>query len=198
MSLRSSHQSVKREGKSFSGVISSRASVKGVKPAGRKNKASAEMANRELIITHVFDAPCKIIWKAWTEAKHVEKWWGPYGFTNPLCEWDARPGGEILVHMQGPKGSIYNKVMPMKGEFQAVDALERLVFNTIAIEDANGRPQLETLNTITLKEYRGKTKLTLEVTVLKATPEAAEALVGMRQGWAQSLEKLSAHIEKMV
>ena len=86
----------------------------------------------------------------------------------------------------------------MKGEFQAVDALERLVFNTIAIEDANGRPQLETLNTITLKEYRGKTKLTLEVTVLKATPEAAEALVGMRQGWAQSLEKLSAHIEKMV
>jgi uncharacterized protein YndB with AHSA1/START domain len=198
MSLKSSHQSVKREGKSFSGVISSRASIKGAKPAERKNKTSAEKASSELIITHVFDAPCKIVWEAWTEAKHVEKWWGPYGFTNPLCEWDARPSGKILVHMRGPKGSIYDKVMSMKGEFQAVEALERLVFYTIAIEDENGTSQLETLNTITLKEYRGKTKLTLEVTVLKATPEVAEALAGMRQGWAQSLEKLSAHIEKMV
>ena len=29
-------------------------------------------------------------------AKHLAAWWGPHGFTNPVCEVDARPSGTIL------------------------------------------------------------------------------------------------------
>jgi hypothetical protein len=45
---------------------------------------------RTVVITRVFDAPRKLVWKAWTDPKHVAQWWGPQGFTNPVCELDVR------------------------------------------------------------------------------------------------------------
>ena len=46
--------------------------------------------NRELTITRTFNAPLKQVWKAWTDPKQLAEWWGPKGFTNPRCEWDAK------------------------------------------------------------------------------------------------------------
>jgi uncharacterized protein YndB with AHSA1/START domain len=158
---------------------------------------TTEKLKHDLVITRIFDAPRALVWKAWTDPKQIEQWWGPHGFTNPLCEWDARPGGTILVHMRGPKGSAFDMVMPMKGVFHEVIAPERLVFTSTALEDATGNPQLETLNTLTFIEHNGKTKLTLQAVVVKSTPAAAGALAGMEQGWSQSLEKLAAHLEML-
>jgi uncharacterized protein YndB with AHSA1/START domain len=158
-------------------------------------KMSASKA--DLVITRIFDAPRALVWKAWTDPKQVAQWWGPHGFTNPLCEWDARPGGAILVHMRGPTGSIFDMVMPMKGMFHEVAVPGRLVFTSTALEDAAGKPQLETLNTITFEEYNGKTRLTLHAKVVKAAPAAAGAIAGMEQGWSQSLEKLTAFLEEL-
>lgn len=151
----------------------------------------------DLIITRIFDAPRTLVWKTWTDPKHIAQWWGPHGFTNPLCEWDARTGGAILVHMRGPAGSAFDMIMPMKGVFREVTAPGRLVFTATALEDEAGEHQLETLNTITLEEYNGKTRFTLQVNVIKVTPAAAGARAGMEQGWTQSLEKLGALIAEL-
>src|SRR6516162_1089298 len=48
--------------------------------AGRSN-ASADSVQRELTITRIFDAPRELVFKAWTDPKHVAQWWGPKGFT---------------------------------------------------------------------------------------------------------------------
>ncbi len=50
-------------------------------------------ADRELTMTRIFDAPRELVFKAWTNPEHVAQWWGPKGFTNPVCELDVRPGG---------------------------------------------------------------------------------------------------------
>ena len=39
-----------------------------------------------MVVTRVFDAPRELIWKAWTDPKYVMQWWGPKGFTAPVCE----------------------------------------------------------------------------------------------------------------
>jgi uncharacterized protein YndB with AHSA1/START domain len=149
-------------------------------------------ADREVVISRVFDAHRELVWKAWTDPQQIAQWWGPHGFTNPLCEWDARPGGEILVHMRGPKGSPFDFIMPMKGKFHEVLAPERLVFSSSAIEDNAGNAQLEVHNTVTFAENNGKTTLTVYAKVVKVLPAATEAIGGMEQGWSQSLERLAA------
>src|SRR5208283_6146460 len=81
-----------------------------------KNKSATSAPSRELIITHVFDAPRELVFKAWTDPHHVAQWWGPKGFTNPFCIWEARVGGSIQVEMRPPNGDSH----PMGGGFREI------------------------------------------------------------------------------
>jgi uncharacterized protein YndB with AHSA1/START domain len=142
---------------------------------------------QELLLTRIFDAPRELVFKAWTEPERVARWWGPHGFTNPVCELDVRPGGAMLIQMRGEDGSLY----PSKGIYHEVVAPERLVFTTYAFEDEAGNPQLEVLHTITLVDLGDKTKLTLQARVVKSTPEIVEMLAGMEVGWQEGLDRLA-------
>ncbi len=144
---------------------------------------------KELALTRVFDAPRELVFKVWTDPKHVAQWWGPRGFTNPVCELDLRPGGAILIHMRSPDGIVY----PMTGVFQEVVPPERLVFTSAAL-DSDGNPMFEVLTTVTFAEEGGKTKQILRARVIKKTAQAAPYLAGMEQGWTQSLERLAAYV----
>jgi uncharacterized protein YndB with AHSA1/START domain len=149
------------------------------------------LEKKELEIIRVYDAPRELVFKVWTNPKHLAQWWGPHGFANPVCEIDARPGGAILIHMKGPDGTIY----PMNGAYQEITAPERLVFISAAL-DERGNKLFEILNTVTFAEQEGKTKLTLKATVSKITPDAWKYLDGMDQGWSQSLERLGEYVQK--
>jgi uncharacterized protein YndB with AHSA1/START domain len=143
----------------------------------------------ELVLTRVFSAPRELVFKVWTDPKHVAQWWGPWGFTNPVCELDLRPGGTILIHMRGPDGTVY----PMTGVYKEVVPPERLVFTSAAL-DSDGNPMFEVLTTVTFAEEGGKTKQILRARVIKRTAQAAPYLAGMEEGWTQSLERLAAYV----
>jgi len=145
---------------------------------------------QELIASRVFDAPREMVFHAWTEAERLKRWWGPKGFTNPVCEVDARPGGAIRIHMRGPDGNVY----PMTGVFQEIVPPERLVFTSSAL-DEKGEPLFELLNTVTFADQGGKTKLTLHAMVSKVKPEAAQHLAGMDEGWNMSLDRLTEEVK---
>jgi uncharacterized protein YndB with AHSA1/START domain len=145
-----------------------------------------------LVITRTINAPRELVYKAWIDQKLMAKWWGPNGFTNPVCELDVRPGGAIRIDMRGPDGTVY----PMKGVFREIKQPERLVFTSNALEDEKGDPQLENLNTIALVGLGKKTKITVQVDVVKSMPAAEKALSGMEEGWKQSLDRLEKLLAK--
>jgi uncharacterized protein YndB with AHSA1/START domain len=154
-------------------------------------KTSAQVEpEQQLAIERILDAPRELVFKAWTDPKLVQQWWGPKG-TNPLCELDVRPGGSILIHMRDPDGRVY----PMTGVYQEVVEPERLVFTSSAL-DEEGNPLFEVLTTVTFAEQAGKTKQTLQACVLNSTAKAAPYLAGMEVGWTQSLERLAAFVIK--
>jgi uncharacterized protein YndB with AHSA1/START domain len=115
----------------------------------------------------------------------LAQWWGPQGFTAPVCEFDARVGGAIRIHMRAPNGGIY----PMKGEVREIVPPERLVFTNIALDEA-GNPVIDGLTTVTFVEESGKTKLTLHTRGTALFDYAAAYLNGMDAGWTQSMDKL--------
>ena len=155
------------------------------------NDSTNKSSEQKLIITRVFDAPRSVVFKAWTDPKHVARWWGPHGFTNPLCELDVRPGGAILIHMCGPDGNVY----PMTGVYEEVVEPERLVFTSAALNE-KGNPLFEVHKTVTFAEQDGKTTLSLQARVVKQTAQAAPYLAGMEAGWTQSLERLMAYVSR--
>lgn len=140
----------------------------------------------EVCLTRRVAASPDVVFRAWIEKKHLAQWWGPKGFTNPVCEVDARIGGAILIDMRSPEGVVH----PMTGRFVTIDRPHRLVFVTAAI-DGEGKPMFEVTNTVTFTERRGGTEISLVARVTKTTPRTpAQYLTGMSQGWSQSVDRL--------
>jgi uncharacterized protein YndB with AHSA1/START domain len=146
----------------------------------------------EMLQTRILNAPPELVWKVWTDPKHMAIWWGPKGFSNPVCQVDARPGGIIYIEMKGPDGILY----PMRGTFREVIKPERIVFINSAL-DESGNPLFEVLNTITFANEGGKTKLTIHAVVSKITPQAKRHLDGMHEGWSQMLDRLGNYLTQL-
>jgi uncharacterized protein YndB with AHSA1/START domain len=86
-----------------------------------------------MVITRVFDAPRALVWKAWTDPKYVMQWWGPKGFTTPVCKMDFRVGGKFLYCMRSPDGQEFWN----GGEYHEIVLREKIVFS-MYFSDAEG------------------------------------------------------------
>jgi uncharacterized protein YndB with AHSA1/START domain len=146
----------------------------------------AKTTRASMIFSRTIDAVPGALYNAWAAEKQVAAWWGPYGFTNPVCQWEARAGGKIYIEMTSPDGMVF----PVKGIFHEVEPFQKIVFTSQAFEDENGNCQLQVLNTVIFTGDKERSEFTLEAKLLKATPVVKESLDGMRQGWNQSLDKL--------
>lgn len=141
--------------------------------------------DRELVLTRVFAAPRRLVFKLWTEPEHAVRWWGPRGFTTLACEMNVRPGGAWRRCMRSPEGALHVK----RGVYREIVPPERLVF-TYADEDAAGNPGHETLVTVTFAEQDGKTRLTLHQVLF----ETVAARDSHGEGWTGCLERLADHL----
>src|SRR5262249_48272126 len=141
------------------------------------------------VLTRTIGAPRAQVFKAWTDPTRFAQWWGPHGFTNPVCELDPRPGGTIRVDMRGPDGTVY----PMTGSYREIREPDRLAFISRTLDGA-GAPLLEVSNALTFADRDGQTVVTVRARVVGVRPAAAPYLAGMEAGWTQTLERLEAHV----
>jgi len=156
-----------------------------------KTSAAASALEREVVITRIFNAPRDMVFKAWTDPKQMEQWWGPHCFTNPVCELDVRPGGAWRIVMRAPDGVEYE----CGGIYSEVVKPERLVFTNNAY-DHEGKSLLEGVTSVTFAAQGDKTKLTLETRMVGKVSYAAQMLAGMEAGWNQSLDRLADLVAK--
>jgi uncharacterized protein YndB with AHSA1/START domain len=78
----------------------------------------------EIVIARTFAAPRELVWQAWTDPKHVGRWWGPAGFTTTTHAMDFRPGGSWQYTMHGPDGRDYGNRI----DYVEIEAPARLVY----------------------------------------------------------------------
>ncbi len=134
-----------------------------------------------LTITRTFAAPREAVFRAFTVAEELKRWWGPKGTTCPVAEIDARPGGRYRVEMLSSEGNTYVAT----GEFREVAPPERLVFTWVWGEGEMAGH--ETLVTVELRDHGGATELTL---THERFPDAAKRDMH-NQGWSSSLDCLA-------
>lgn len=74
---------------------------------GRGASPQAAVADREIVISRIIDAPPEVVFEAFTEVRHLSRWWGPVGFTTTTRAFEFRVGGEWDFMMHGPDGTDY-------------------------------------------------------------------------------------------
>jgi uncharacterized protein YndB with AHSA1/START domain len=139
----------------------------------------------ELVITRVFDAPRSLVFKAWTDPKHISNWWGPRHHPATQLEMDVRPGG---VWRNCLKSTETGEELWHGGIFREVVEPERLVF-TFAWDEA-GERGAETVVTVTFAEENGRTRMTLR----QAPFQSIEQRDGHGGGWSSTFDRLEDHL----
>lgn len=164
---------------------------------------STAVAQKQFVISRVFNAPREVMFGAVTKPEEMKKWWGPKGFTVIASNMDLRPGGTYHYGMRAPDGT------PMWGKFvyREIVRPERIAFvNSFSDENggitrhpmAAGWP-LQMLTTFTFEDVGGgKTKFTIASVPFDAT-EAEETVFhahhdSMTQGWTGTLDQLDAYL----
>lgn len=150
-------------------------------------------AEREIVITRVFDAPRELLWDAWTKPEQIVKWWGPRGFTLTIAEMDVRPGGVWKSTMHGPDGTEYlnhcrftRVVKPERIDYQLTGGRK---------QPRTGQGPMRAEVSFVFEAQGGKTRLTLRM--LFQTSEAFERFAReykVVEGGNEMLDRLTEHL----
>ncbi|HZZ44340.1 MAG TPA: SRPBCC family protein [Tepidisphaeraceae bacterium] len=141
-------------------------------------------ADREISATRVFDAPRELVFKMWTDPKHVDQWWGPRGFSTKTKKMEFKPRGVWEHIMHGPDGTEY----PNWIEYLEIVEPKRLVY------DHGSNPKFQV--TVKFEDIGGKrTKLTMRMVFETAQLRDATAKkFGAVEGLGQTLDRLAEQV----
>lgn len=150
-------------------------------------------------VSRILEAPADEVWDAWSDPEKVKKWWGPEGFTSPMCRMDFREGGTTLVSMKSPDfGELFNT-----WTYSRIEPKRRIEFvNRFSDSEGNqldpaalGMPPdvpSEVPHVVTLEDL-GDGRTEMAITEYGYTSE--QALELSRAGQEQVVDKLAASLE---
>ena len=139
-------------------------------------------SDREVLVTRVVNAPRRLVFAAWTEPRHLQRWLtGPEGWTMPICEIDLRPGGRWRYVYRKASG----KEMTLTGSVLEVVPPERFVTT-----ESWGPEWPETVNTLVLTESEGRTTIALTITYVSKEARDAALDTGAMDGMNRAFELL--------
>jgi uncharacterized protein YndB with AHSA1/START domain len=150
-----------------------------------------DTADRELIVSRLFDAPRELVWQAWADPEQKAQWWGPLGFTTTTLRYELRVGGVWQQVMRGPDGTEY----PNRSVFTEVVPMERVAYNLTG--GRKGSPEISHHSTWTFETEGDQTRLTIHMVF----PTAEQRNTCIRdykadEGGRQTLQRLADHLAK--
>lgn len=147
-------------------------------------------SNLEFQITRSFDAPAELVFRAWTEEKHIRHWYGCELAELIRCDVDLTVHGGYRYTMRhaGGAGTIF-------GVYREIAAPDRLVYTQGYVTDGFLSPNA--LVTVTFIERGGRTTLTSTAVHASKADRDAHLASGVEQGAKTSLDRLEAHIRTM-
>jgi uncharacterized protein YndB with AHSA1/START domain len=138
-------------------------------------------ADTQILISREFAAPKHLVYKAWTTPELIKRWWSANRGEVTLAEVDLRVGGKWRYVMVADGFEV-----GFHGEYRELVPNERIV----STEVFEGMPEAEALDTLTLTENAGRTRLT--ILVQHQTKEHRDAHInsGMEGGLQDALDLL--------
>ena len=109
----------------------------------------------QILITHEFDAPRHLVYRAWTTPELVRRWWSGKRGQVTVAEIDLRVGGRWRYVMAADGGGE----VAFHGQYREIIPDERIVHTEVF----EGAPAAEALTAVTSTEAAGRTTLAILV-----------------------------------
>jgi uncharacterized protein YndB with AHSA1/START domain len=142
-------------------------------------------ADNQILITREFNAPKRLVWKAYTTPELIKRWWSGDKGTVTSAEVDLRVGGRwryVMIASQGFE-------VAFRGEYREITPDDRLV-NTEIFEGIPDADDHAGLVTVTLTEKDGRTYMEMLCEYRDKTDRDAVVDSGMESGMQESMNEL--------
>ena len=145
-----------------------------------------DLEKRTLTIERTFNAPCALVWEAWTQADHIANWWGPPGMNTKVVVHDFRIGGQWQYQMTMPDGSPFIS----EGIYSEIIELEKIVTS------AEFKPMTEGVELHIQFEDKGdQTHFIFKVVHPTEAYCKQQEQMGFYNGWGSTFDRLAAHLQ---
>lgn len=154
--------------------------------------------NKTLKLERDYQADLPTVWKAWTDAGMLRKWWGPENTIITDCVVDPKVGGRIYVVMEADEGmgSYKGTRWPMEGSHTKVETNSLLEYSAKSwTEGEEEGTTIDHINRVSFSSIGSVTTVKLRIEMLKIGPKAKMAAFGMKWGYKAFLEKLGKTLE---
>ena len=143
---------------------------------------TANISDREIVSRRVLNFPRELVWKAWTDPRHLANWWGPKGFTNTFHAFNLKPGGIWSFVMHGPGGKDYKN----ESVFIEIVKPERIIFRHL-------KPVHEFQVTAAFVDHGDKTEVVFCM-LFESAAECAQVKSYVPQANEQNFDKLEKEL----
>lgn len=144
---------------------------------------------RDLVLDMELAASRAKIWRCWTEAELLQRWFVPTPWTIARAELDVRPGGANLIVMRSPEG----EEMPNPGVYLEVIPERRLVFTDAYLRAWEPSPRPFMTAIIELDDLDdGGTRYLARARHWSNEDRAEHEAMGFHEGWRQCARQLEA------
>jgi uncharacterized protein YndB with AHSA1/START domain len=158
-----------------------------------KDAAATVQQPPPLRLSRVFHAPRETVFKAWSSADHVKRWFAPATYTAPDARVQMHIGGPFEVCMRSPDGQEHWT----RGVFVEVTPHTRLVIDMHAV-DAAGAPLFRAYTEVTFSDALAGTQMDVVQTyTFIDAAMAAPMVAGASEGWRSTLDKLEQEVLRM-
>ncbi len=148
-------------------------------------EAGNEAAAPPLKLSRVLHARRETVFKAWSSADSVKRWFAPETYSIPEAKVEMRVGGAFDLVMRSPAGEEHS----IRGAFVEVKPHDRLVIDMI-VADAAGKPLFRAFTELDFADALGGARLDVTQTYTLLDPSKAWMLAGAPEGWRSTLDKL--------
>lgn len=150
-----------------------------------------------LLFTYHLNARREQVYTAWTDTALIAQWWGPHGFTTPVCTLDLKPGGDLYLEMRSPEGELF----PCRSTFHEIVENEKLVYTDVAEPNAawgEAGPPPTAVVTVLFEDAEDQTKLSIHSQFDSDADRDKMESIGVEDGWKQSIERLAELLTQTV
>jgi uncharacterized protein YndB with AHSA1/START domain len=157
-----------------------------------KAAEGAEGGVPPLKLSRVLHARRETVFRAWSSAEHIKRWFAPESFTVPEALVEMRVGGRFELSMRSPTGEEHL----LRGTFVEVSPNARLVID-MRVDDGADAPLFRAYTEVDFSDALGGTRLDITQTYTLIDPTKGWMIGGAPEGWRSTLDKLEAEVLRM-
>lgn len=166
------------------------------------NQMVSRVEDKVLILEREFNAPRELVFQAFTQAEHLKHWWGPKGWTLPVCHVDFRVGGVWHYCMKCEdknQGDFYGMESWGKSVYREIIVPEKIVaVDYFSDAEGNEAPNMPaTIVTLEFFETENGTKVINRGEYASAEDVQKVMDMGMLQGVTETWDRLAQHLESI-